>query len=119
MSPGDPAATSAGIQRLAAASGVRLAVAASGDEGLVLHTEGADRASAPAAAALGAAMFGRGRSVAASCGHGEPRLLRLQCSEGQLLAAAAGSAVLIVLAERGANAGRIRLELLRIAGELA
>jgi predicted regulator of Ras-like GTPase activity (Roadblock/LC7/MglB family) len=85
----------------------------------VLQTEGADRASAPAAAALGAAMFARGRSVAAACGHGEPRLLRLQCGEGQLLAAAAGSTVLIVLAERGANVGRIRLELLRVAGDLA
>ncbi|CAN5237015.1 hypothetical protein BH23GEM2_BH23GEM2_18800 [soil metagenome] len=105
--------------RLADTAGVRLAVAASADEGLVLHAEGADRASAAAAAALGAALFARASSVAASCAHGDPRLLRLQCTEGQLLAAAAGSTVLIVVAGAAANAGRIRLELLRAAEALA
>lgn len=119
MSPEDPGVTSAGILRLAGTSGVRLAVAASSDEGLVLHAEGADRAVAQAAAALGAAIFVRARSVAAACNHGEPGFLRLQCGEGQLLAAAAGATVLIALADAGANAGRIRLELLRAAGELA
>jgi predicted regulator of Ras-like GTPase activity (Roadblock/LC7/MglB family) len=119
VSPDDPRVASAELVRLAGTSGVRLAVAASGDEGLVLHAEGADRAVADAAAALGAAIFARARSVAAACAHGEPGFLRLQCGEGQLLAVAAGSTVLIALANAEANAGRIRLEMLRAAGQLA
>lgn len=106
------------LLRLAATPGVRLAVAASDTEGLVLHAEGADYRTRPAAAALGAALFARARSAAAVCGQGAPRLLRLQCVEGQLMAAAAGSMVLIVVADAGTNAGRIRLELLRAAEAL-
>lgn len=118
MNSGDPAAIAGQVSQLSETAGVRLAVAASADEGLVLHAAGADDASAPAAAALGAALFVRARSVAAACSHGEPRLLRLQCTAGQLLASAAGSTVLIAVAGADANAGRIRLELLRAAEAL-
>ena len=47
------------------------------------------------------------------------RFLRVQCAAGQLLAASAGAAIVVLIAAANANTGRIRLELLRAAGELS
>jgi predicted regulator of Ras-like GTPase activity (Roadblock/LC7/MglB family) len=119
VTPGDTDTTPEELTRIAGSAGVHLALAASVGDGLVLHVAGEAADRAAAAAALGAALFARARSAAAACGHGEPRLLRLQCSGGQLLATAAGPTVLIAVAEPAANTGRIRLELLRAAEALA
>lgn len=107
------------LERLSRTPGVSLAVATQGNDGLVLHTAGNDLARAPAAAALGAALFVRARAAAAAQDHGEVRFLRLQCGTGQLLAASVAATIVVVIADADANAGRIRLELLRAAGELS
>jgi len=119
MTSPESGALPAELLRVSRTAGVSLAVATQGSDGLVLHAEGDDLTRAPAAAALGAALFVRAGAVAGAQGHGNPRLLRLQGGEGQLLAASAGDVIMVVVAGSEANAGRIRLELLRAAGALA
>lgn len=119
MTPLESDAISGELARVSRTAGVSLAVATQGSDGLVLHAEGNDLARAPAAAALGAALFVRAAAAAAAQGHGEVRLLRLQCVEGQLLATSAAGVVIVVVAGIEANAGRIRLELLRAAEALS
>ncbi|HEX6250538.1 MAG TPA: roadblock/LC7 domain-containing protein [Gemmatimonadaceae bacterium] len=107
------------LERLSRAAGVRVAVATQENDGLVLHAAGSDPARAPAAAALGAALFARARAAAAAQDHGDVQFLRVQCAAGQLLAASAGGAIVVLIAAADSNAGRIRLELLRAAGEFS
>lgn len=115
----ESSAIQAELERVSRTAGVRLAVATQGSDGLVLHAAGNDPARAPAAAALGAALFVRARAAAAAHDQGELRFLRLQCAAGQLLAASVAAAIVVVIADADANAGRIRLELLRAARELS
>ena len=107
------------LERLSRAGGVSVAVATQENDGLVLHAAGSEPARAPAAAALGAALFARARAAAATQEHGDVRFLRVHCAAGQLLAASAGAAIVVLIAAANANIGRIRLELLRAAGELS
>ena len=104
------------VVRLAARGGVRLALVAGERDGLVVHVAGRDAGGADAAAALFASLYRRARAAAAAYGHGAPRMLRLQSAEGEVLAAAAGELVYVVVAEGGANLGRLRLDLLAAAG---
>ena len=107
------------LERMAHIAGVSVAVATQGTDGLVLHAAGNDPARAPAAAALGAALFVRARAAAAAQDRGEVGFLRLQCTAGQLLAVPVGVAIVVLITDAAANAGRIRLELLRAARELS
>jgi predicted regulator of Ras-like GTPase activity (Roadblock/LC7/MglB family) len=107
------------IEELGACPGVRLAVAASASDGLVIHASGEDRAHAAAAAALFAASFARAGAVSALTRRGDAHVTRVRARGAQILTAAAGSLVLIAVARRDANAGRVRLELRRAVEALA
>jgi predicted regulator of Ras-like GTPase activity (Roadblock/LC7/MglB family) len=104
------------VARLASGVNVRLALAAGERDGLVVHAAGRDAAAADAAAALFASLYRRARAGAAAHGHGAPRLLRLQSQDGEVLAAGNGELVFVVVAERAANVGRLRLDLLTAVG---
>jgi predicted regulator of Ras-like GTPase activity (Roadblock/LC7/MglB family) len=104
------------LDRIAALTGVRVVVASGMHEGLVVHAAGEDARDAEAAAALFSSVFRRAAAVALHAGRGEPRLIRVQSGGDEVLAVGAGSMVLTVVARRGANVGRVRLELLRAAG---
>jgi predicted regulator of Ras-like GTPase activity (Roadblock/LC7/MglB family) len=107
------------MARLEAAAGVRLVVAASARDGLVVHAVGGDIARAPAVAALFAALFRRARTAAEAHGHGQTRVVRVRSETAHVLAAERGEEVLVVVADNAANVGRLRLELLRTVGSVA
>lgn len=107
------AALSAELGRLAAIPGVRLAVAAALNEGLVVQAAGEEARGADAVAALFAALFRKTAAVAEQVGLGEPVIVRVQRGSEQVLAAAAGGMVLSTVLGADANPGRVRLELLR------
>lgn len=104
------------VARLSARADVRLALVAGERDGLVVHAAGRDAGAASAAAALFASVYRRARAAAAAHGHGTPQLLRLQSPDGEVLAAGTGELVFVVVADRGANLGRLRLDLLAAAG---
>jgi len=64
------------------------------------------------AAALASSVFRRTRSASADAGLGEAKFVRLEADRGHLFATAKGEIVLIAVANKNINLGRLRLEML-------
>lgn len=101
------------VERIGGVPGVRLAVASALVEGLVVHAAGEDVGDSEAVAALFSPLLRKAATVALAARTGQPQLVRLQSGENEVLAAMVGELVLIVVARRGANVGRVRIELHR------
>lgn len=108
-----PEALAFEVDRIGGVAGVRLAVASALLEGLVVYAAGEDRHDAEAVAALFSPLLRKAAALAQVTGAGVPQLVRLQSGENEVLAAVVGEQVLIVVARRGANVGRVRIELHR------
>lgn len=108
-----PETVSGFIERMAHAPHVRLALAVSQRDGLVVHSAGQDVKDAATVAALFASLYRRAAAVARANNGGETQFVRFEASGGDVLASAAGALVLVVIVRMGANLGRMRLELLR------
>lgn len=104
---------------LAALPGVRAAVAATGSDGLPVATVAAVDVDTDALAAFATALFHRTRQANASAGYGVTQHLSLDAEQGRLFVAMEGDLALVVLAERDAAAGLLRVSLQRALKELA
>ena len=98
---------------LAMVPGVRAALAATASDGLPAATVAAFDVDADALAAFATALFSRTRLANAAAGYGETRYLALDAEQGRLFVAMHGELALVVLAERDASAGLVRVALQR------
>jgi predicted regulator of Ras-like GTPase activity (Roadblock/LC7/MglB family) len=94
-----------------------MAMAVGGSDGLIV--ESGDGGGAPGAAtlrrhtaALAAYLYSTAGRASAAAGLGDPVFMRLEAEQGQLCVVGVGEIVVVTLLERGANLGRIRLDML-------
>lgn len=98
---------------LARVPGVRAAVAATLSDGLAAAAVASVEVDADTLAAFAAALFQRTRRANVAAGYGDTHQLVLDATGGRLFVAARGDLALVVLAERDAGAGLIRVALQR------
>jgi predicted regulator of Ras-like GTPase activity (Roadblock/LC7/MglB family) len=70
-------------------------------------------------AALAASLYRKARKSAMAAGFGATGFMQLEAETGRLCLLGGDELVIVVVAERGANVGLIRVEMLRAAGSLA
>lgn len=107
------ASLSEALGSLAAIPGVRAAVAATRSDGLSAATVAAVGVDTDALAAFATALFERTRRANDAAGYGETRHLSLDAEHGRLFVSAHGDIALVLLAERDAGAGLLRVALQR------
>jgi predicted regulator of Ras-like GTPase activity (Roadblock/LC7/MglB family) len=101
-------------------AGVRGAVVASADDGLVVYEAAMDGMATSELAALAGAVARRAEEVATALGDGAVRLCTLSAAHGTLVAVQGqGGLWLVAVADPDAELGRLRLLLGDIAPELA
>ena len=99
--------------------GIRGAMVVAMEDGLVVAESLMAGMKGSALAALSATLAGRVTEVTGSAGHGVPRFLHLQATDGALLVApASGDLLLVAVAGRDVPLGLLRLEMLRMAERL-
>jgi predicted regulator of Ras-like GTPase activity (Roadblock/LC7/MglB family) len=96
---------------LAALPGVRAAVAATRSDGLSVATDAAVGVDTDALSAFATALFQRTCRANDAAGYGGTRHLSLDAEHGRLFVAASGDLALVLLAERDAGAGLLRVAL--------
>lgn len=111
------------VERLGRIPGVRGAFVVSTEDGLVVDGRFNVDVRAPAVAALAAQLFTRAARSVSEAGFGAVRFLQLDAEKGKMMMAGSGTAVaggliLVAVADRRANPGRTRLEVLRAAEAL-
>ena len=104
---------------LAALPGVRAAVAATGTDGLPVATVAAVDVDSDALAAFATALFHRTRQANVSAGYGTTHHLALDAEHGRVFVAMDGDLALVLLAERDAAAGLLRVSLQRALRDIA
>lgn len=98
---------------LAALPGVRAALAATTSDGLPAATVAAFDVDADALAAFATAVLTRTRRANASAGYGDTHHVSLDAERGRLFVTTHGELALVVLADRDAAAGLVRVALQR------
>ena len=93
--------------------GVHGCLAVSESDGIVIDSIVRVGTDVSALAALSSALHRKARLSARAAGLGTVTFLRLEAKAGLLCVAGRGDLLLVVLAERGANAGRIRVEMVK------
>lgn len=112
----DPYRTS--VERLSRVTGVRGALVVEIEAGVPVSAELAEDVSGQAVAALAAGLYRRTNTAAAGAGFGPARTLQLETTEGHVIMVGAGDLMVVVVAERGAQLGLVRLEAHRAAEAL-
>ncbi len=104
------------LRRVSAVRGIRGVMLVSASDGLVVADVSMEDVDGRAVAALAASLCARLRRATTSAGLGVPGVVHLRGEEGVLLAVPAPNDMLVVaVADRGANVGLARLELLEAA----
>lgn len=108
------------VERLGRIPGVRGAFVVSTEDGLVVDGRFNVDVRAPAVAALAAQLFTRAARSVSEAGFGAVRFLQLDAENGKMMVAGSGAGrlILVAVADRRANPGRARLEVLRAAEAL-
>jgi predicted regulator of Ras-like GTPase activity (Roadblock/LC7/MglB family) len=104
---------------LAAMPGVRAVVAATRSDGLPAATVAAVGVDADALAAFATALFQRTRRANEAAGYGETLNLALDAQHGRVFVAASGDLALVLLADREAGAGLLRVAMQRALREVS
>ena len=105
------------VEELGRVEGVRLALVVSLD-GLLVSSSGRGGDREEVVAAMSAAILGTVNRVAASAGLGRVSDVLIGASDASLQVMQAGDAVIVVVAERAANVGLVRLAMKRIAARV-
>ena len=104
------------LDTLTAIPGVRGAMLANRDDGIVVSEAIMEDVESGALAALASSLARRLDMAALAAQGGAAGFLHLQASNGALFVAPAGAELLlIVIAGKGVNVGRVRLEMTRVA----
>jgi predicted regulator of Ras-like GTPase activity (Roadblock/LC7/MglB family) len=108
------------LENLTRTRGVRGALVVAAEDGLVVAESLMAGLKGTTLAAMAATLAARAAELAARAGLSRPRFLHLQAEAGALLVAPASADVIVVaVAGRDVPLGPLRLELLRVAEQLA
>lgn len=106
------------IDRLSRVAGVRGALIVETDAGVPVFAELADGVEGGAIAALASSLFRRTNKAANTATFGNVRTLQLDAAEGHVIVANGGELLVVVVAEKNAQLGQVRLEAHRAAEAL-
>lgn len=106
------------LDHLTRQRGVRAALVASEQDGIVIDSSLQIGQSGDKVAALAASLYRKARLSADAARLGAVSFMQLEAPSGRLCLVGAGPLVLIVVAHAAANVGLIRLEMLRAAAGL-
>lgn len=98
------------LDRLSRVSGVRGALIVDGDAGVPVLTELAEGVDGAALAALAASLFRRSSSAAYTAAFGGLRTLHLEAAAGHVIVTNGGELLVVVVADKNAQLGQVRLE---------
>ncbi|HEY0810751.1 MAG TPA: roadblock/LC7 domain-containing protein [Longimicrobiales bacterium] len=109
---------SAALDRLSRVPGVRGALLVETDAGVPVLAELAEGVEGGAVAALASSLFRRTNRAAQTAAFGSLRTLQLEADVGHVIVANGGELLIVVIAEKGAQLGMVRLEAHRAAEAL-
>lgn len=99
--------------------GVRASLVVSATDGITIDSNLQIGQDGSRVAALAASLYRKARLSASAAGLGATGFLQLEAEDGRLCMIGGDDVVLVVVAERDANVGLIRVEMLRAAEALA
>jgi len=108
----------AALDRLSRVTGVRGAMLVEAEAGVPVMAELTEGVEGTAAAALATSLFKRTRKAAETAEFGKLTTLQLEAEGGHVIVADAGDLLVVVIAERNAQLGMVRLEAYRAAEAL-
>ena len=106
------------LQGLSRQRGVRAALLASEQDGIVIDSNLQIGQQGDRVAALAASLYRKARMSSTAAGLGAVSFLQLEAPFGRVCAAGAGDLVIIVVAAASVNVGLIRVEMLRAAATI-
>jgi predicted regulator of Ras-like GTPase activity (Roadblock/LC7/MglB family) len=106
------------LDRLSRVSGVRGALIVETDAGVPVLSELAEGVPGDEVAALASSLFRRTSKAAATADFGNLRTLQLEAEFGHVIVAHGGEMLVVVVADRNAQLGQLRLEAHRAAEAL-
>ena len=106
------------VDRISRVPGVRGALIVETDAGVPVLAELAEGIDGTAVAALAASLFRRTGKAAQASAFGNLRTLQLEAEGGHVIVANGGELLVVVVAEKGAQLGMVRLEAHRAAEAL-
>lgn len=106
------------LDRLSRVPGVRGALIVETEAGLPVLAELAEGVPGDVVAALAASLFGRTDKAAQTAQFGSLRTLQLEADGGHVIVANGGDLLIVVVAEKNAQLGQVRLEAHRAAEAL-
>ncbi len=107
------------LQGLSRQRGVRAALLASEQDGIVIDSSLQIGQQGDRVAALAASLYRTARMSSTAAGLGTVSFLQLEAPFGRVCAAGAGDLVLVVVAAATVNVGLIRVEMLRAAAAIS
>jgi len=99
--------------------GVRASLVVSADDGITVDSNLQIGQDGARVAALAAVLYRKARKSAQAAGLGSTGFMQMEAESGRLCVIGGDEIVLVVVAERTANVGLIRVEMLRAAEALA
>jgi predicted regulator of Ras-like GTPase activity (Roadblock/LC7/MglB family) len=112
-------AFTAAADRLSRIPGVRGALIVEKDAAVPVAAELSEGVNGTAVAALAASLFRRTAQASETAQFGMLATMQLDAADGHVLVVDAGELILVVVAERGAQLGQLRLETAHAARSLA
>jgi predicted regulator of Ras-like GTPase activity (Roadblock/LC7/MglB family) len=106
------------LERASHVSGVRGAMIVESEAGVPVMAELTEGVDGGAAAALASSLFRRTKRAAQTAEFGELRTLQLEAEAGHVIVAEAGELLIVIVAEKNAQLGMVRLEAHRAAEAL-
>ena len=106
------------LDRLSRVSGVRGAMIVETEAGLPIMSELSEGVEGGAVAALASSLYRRTSRAAETAEFGALNTLQLEAEGGHVIVAGAGDLLVVVVAERNAQLGMVRLEAYRAAEAL-
>ena len=107
------------VERVSRIDGVRGALIVEASAGVPVVAELTEGVAGDAVAALAASLYRRAATATSAATFGGLRSLQLEAEDGHVIVAGAGELLLVVVAERAAQLGLVRLEAARAAELLA
>jgi predicted regulator of Ras-like GTPase activity (Roadblock/LC7/MglB family) len=106
------------VDRLSRVPGVRGALLVETEAGVPVLSELAEGVDGGAVAALASSLFRRTSKASQTAAFGNVRTLQLEADVGHVIVANGGDLLIVVIAEKGAQLGMVRLEAHRAAEAL-
>jgi predicted regulator of Ras-like GTPase activity (Roadblock/LC7/MglB family) len=99
--------------------GVRATLVVASDDGIAIDSNLQIGQDGSRVAALAASLYRKARKSASAAGFGGTGFMQLEAEQGRLCLLGGDQVVLVVVAQRDANLGMIRMEMLKAAESLA